>query len=251
MRVKDLKPKMETLVRIARIGIPSSIEQSTMALGFTFMMIIVASFGTYTLAAFGIGNRISSIMFMPAMGFAMAITIMIGQNIGANKIERAERIGWIGAGSIFVLLTIGGALCFLFAKTLVSIFITQEDYAVIEIGSRFIRIIALGLGCMAVLRVLNGAFRGAGDTVTAMALSILALWGIRLPLAAILSSRLGSDGIWWSVLLGNLIGAIAATIWFKRGKWKEKSISERGWQTATSTPEITADSPDEGSRSNL
>ena len=251
LNLSDMKPHLGTLSNIVRIGIPSSVEQSTLALGFTFMMSIVAGFGTYAIAAFGIGNRISSMIFMPTMGFAMAVTIMVGQNLGARKSKRAERIGWLGTGLIFAILTIGGAFCFLFSRGLVSVFITQEDQAVIELGSRFIRIIAFGLGCVGVLRVLNGAFRGAGDTVTAMALSILSLWVIRIPLAAFLGSEMGTDGLWWAVLLGNIGGAVGAVIVFKLGRWKRKTIHERGWKEPSTGYGECADPSPEQSGINL
>ncbi len=250
LRLENMKPDMETLSRIIRIGIPSSIEQSTMALGFTFMMSIVAGFGTYTLAAFGIGNRISSVIFMPMMGFATAITIMVGQNLGGEKTKRAERIGWLGAGAIFLGMTVGGALCFIFSQGLVGIFITQEDEAVIELGSQFIRIIAFGLGFVGVLRVLNGAFRGAGDTITAMILSILSLWVIRLPLAYVLGPQMGTDGLWLAVLIGNVGGGLAAVIVFWLGRWKRKSISERGWTKTPAQPSPNIDPPGDDCKSN-
>jgi Na+-driven multidrug efflux pump len=101
---------------------------------------------------------------------------------------------------------------------------------VIELGSRFIKFIAFGMGAFGVRMVLNGVFRGAGDTVTSMAFSILALWGFRIPLAVGLSSSMGTDGIWLGILLSYLISPSIAVLWFRRGKWKEKSISGRGWE---------------------
>jgi putative MATE family efflux protein len=229
VRISDLRPRPNTISRIVRIGVPSAIEQSAMALGFTFMVAIVARFGTDALAAYGIGSRLISLLSMPAMGFGMAVSIMVGQSLGAGKEDRAEKIGWLSSGASLLLLTGGGALCYLSAGALVSVFITQNDQAVIGLGSQFIRIIAFGLGAFAARTVINGAFRGAGDTITAMAFSVLALWGIRLPLAAVLSVSIGIEGVWISMLLSNLIGCAAALLWFRRGGWKRKSISNRGW----------------------
>ena len=227
---RDLIPRLHDIKRVIQIGVPSAIEQSTLAFGFTVMAAIVAQFGTVALAAYGIGTRLISILSMPAMGFSMAVSIMVGQNLGAGKDERAERVGWLSSGAILLILTVGGAVSFLLAQPIVSIFIVQEDQAVIELGSRFIKFIALGMGTFGVRLVLNGVFRGAGDTVTAMAFSILALWGFRIPLALGLSSSMGTDGIWLGILMSYLISPFLSILWFRRGKWKEKSISGRGWE---------------------
>jgi putative MATE family efflux protein len=234
--VSHLRPERASISRIARIGIPSAVEQSTLALGFAFMAAIVAAFGTIPLAAYGIGTRLLSILNMPAMGFSMAVGIMVGQSLGAGKERRAARVAWLSAGSMFLVLAAGGLISYLLAGQLVSIFIVKEDYEVIEVGSRLLRIIALGLGPFAVRIVLNGAFRGAGDTVTAMALSIVALWAFRVPVAYALSLTMGTDGIWLSIPLSNFLGFAAASIMFKRGAWTRKSISGRGWDGTSPPP---------------
>ncbi len=230
VRTRDIKPELQSISRITQIGVPSAVEQSTLALGFTVMAAIVAGFGTIALAAYGIGSRLISILSMPSMGFSMAVSIVVGQNLGAGKEARAERTSWLSAGAIFLILTLGGAVSFLLAEPIISIFIIQEDYEVVELGARFLRIVAFAMGGFGVRMVMNGAFRGAGDTVTAMLLSILALWGFRIPLAIVLSSQTGVDGIWLSISLSNILGPACAIIWFSRGKWREKSIMGRGWE---------------------
>lgn len=230
IRPHDLVPRPREIKRVIQIGVPSAVEQSTLALGFTMMASVVAQFGTVALASYGIGSRLISILSMPAMGFSMAVSIMVGQNLGAGKERRAERVGWLSSGAIMLILTAGGAVSFLLAKPLVSVFIVEEDRAVIELGSRFIKFIGFGMGAFGVRMVLNGVFRGAGDTVTSMAFSILALWGFRIPLAVGLSSSMGTDGIWLGILLSYIITPSIAVLWFRRGKWKEKSISGRGWE---------------------
>jgi putative MATE family efflux protein len=241
----DLIPRLADLKKVLHIGVPSAIEQSTLALGFTFMAAVVAQFGTVALASYGIGSRLISILSMPAMGFSMAVSIMVGQNLGAGKDHRAERVGWLSSGAILLILTLGGALAFVFSKSLVSIFIVQEDQAVIEMGSRFIKFIALGMGTFGIRMVLNGVFRGAGDTITSLGFSLLALWGFRIPLALILSSRMGTDGIWLGILLSYVLTPTLALLWFRRGKWKEKSISGRGWEPQK-VVEVDPDSDPDG-----
>lgn len=83
---------MEYLKRTFNLGLPASIEQSTRALGMTMMMVIVTSFGSDIVAAYGIGARMLSFIVVPALGLGIATTSLVGQNIGALKIKRAEKV---------------------------------------------------------------------------------------------------------------------------------------------------------------
>lgn len=229
VRLRDMKPEFGTVTKIAKLGVPSAVEQSALGLGFTIMAAVVAGYGTVALAAYGIGTRLISVLSMPAMGFSMALGIMVGQNLGAGKEKRANRITWLSSGTTLLVLAVGSAVCFLLAKPLVSAFMTQQEYEVIELGTEFLKLIALGLSPFGVRVVIGGAFRGAGDTFASMILSILALWGLRIPLAIGLGAEMGVSGVWYSIFLSNLAGGLIAAVWFRRGKWVEKSISGRGW----------------------
>ncbi len=118
--LRDLWPRLDTVRTMLNIGAPAAIEQSARAFAMTAMTAVVASYGTPALAAFGIGNRVISVVFMPSMGFAESTTAMVGQNLGADLPERAERATWIGAGSMMGILTGLGALIFLAGNTWVA-----------------------------------------------------------------------------------------------------------------------------------
>lgn len=210
-----------TVRRIFRLGIPASIEQSTRALGMTVMVILVTSFGSEVVAAYGIGARILSFIVIPALGMAIATTSLVGQNIGAIKIKRAEKVASLSNKIGFWGLTGMGMLMFLFAEPLVRFFI-PNDPDVIRDASLFIKIMAPSFGFLGVQQVLNGVFNGAGFTKASMLISILNLWIIRFPLAFILSYKtsLGYEGIWWSFPISNLIAAAVAFFYFKMGYWK-------------------------------
>jgi putative MATE family efflux protein len=111
LSLKDMKPDINLINRMIRLGFPASIEQSTRALGLTVLTLLVASFGTVIVAAYGIGSRILSFVIIPALGLSMATSTLVGQNIGAGKVNRAEEVakvsGWIG----FISLTLVGFSC--------------------------------------------------------------------------------------------------------------------------------------------
>ncbi|MGM0932396.1 MAG: MATE family efflux transporter [Bacteroidota bacterium] len=214
--------------RMFNIGIPSSMEMSTRAAGMTVLIMLVTSFGSEVVAAYGIGSRILSLIVVPALGFAMATTTLVGQNIGAGKIKRAELIGNLSAKIAFFGLTAVGLVLFAFAEPVTAFFV-PDDPEVIRDGSLFIKIMAPSFGLLGVQQVLNGVFNGAGFTKASLLISVFALWMIRFPTAFVLSNNtgLGFEGIWWAFPISNLLAAIVAFIYYKMGYWKLRTIRNR------------------------
>jgi len=225
--LNDLKPDYHLIKKMFRVGFPASIEQSTRALGMTVMTFLVATFGTLTLAAYGIGSRILMFIIIPALGLSMATSTLVGQNIGAGKIKRAEKITKLSSLTGFVVLTIVGIITFLFAKQIVAIFIPGE-LETIQASALFVKIMALTFGFIGIQMSLNGLFRGSGNTIISMVLSIVSLWVLRVPLAYLLSmhTHFAELGIWIAFPVANIISATIAIIWFAKGTWKQKNLTE-------------------------
>lgn len=219
---KNLIPDLEVQKRIIKLGTPSAAEQSIIALGMTFLMGIVSGFGTLAVAAYGIGNRILSVVMMPMRGLSMATTTMVGQTMGADDADRAEKIAWTAMGLTFSLMMAMILITQFFPAQIISVFNNNPE--VVKIGVDFLKIVGLSFGFLGVRIVIGGSFRGAGNTVAAMVLAVVALWGFRVPLAKLLSEyfQMGTTGIWWGMFMSNLLSAIIGAIWFKKGSWKEK-----------------------------
>src|SRR5690625_2672041 len=228
VRFADMGIDTAWIRRMFVLGIPASLDQSTRAAGMTMMVIIVTSFGSEVVAAYGIGARILSLVIIPALGLGIATTTLVGQNIGAAKIRRAEQTGDLVVRIAFVGLTAIGLLLFLFAEQLTAFFV-PDDPQVIRDGARFIRIMAPSFGFLGVQQVMNGTFNGAGFTTASLLISILSLWIIRFPMAYVLSNNtaLGYEGIWWAFPISNFIAAIAAFIYYKIGHWKVRAFKNR------------------------
>lgn len=224
----QMRPHLSTLKKILNLGLPASIEQSTRALGMAFMVVLVTGFGSEVVAAYGIGARILSFIIIPALGLAIATTSLVGQNIGAIKIKRAEQVAKLSSSIAFFGLTGIGILMYFFAVPITAFFI-PNDPDVIEDAAYFIKIMAPSFGLLGVQQVLNGVFNGAGFTKASMLISILNLWIIRFPVAFILSHRtdLSYEGIWWAFPISNAIAALAAFIYFKQGYWKLRLFRRR------------------------
>ena len=227
IQMKHLRPDFPLITRIFWLGFPASVEQSTRALGLTIMTVLVASFGTVVIASYGIGIRMLTFIIIPAMGLSMAASTIVGQNIGAGRIARAERTAILGSLISWLLLTVIGGMVFLIAPVLSSLFVPGEE-AVIAESASFIRIMAFTFGFMGAQQVLTGTLRGSGSTVASMLLSILSLWIIQFPLAYILSKHtpLAEDGIWWAFAGSNILSTLLVGVWFWKGDWKKKKLTE-------------------------
>ncbi|QFU83311.1 MATE family efflux transporter [Natronorubrum aibiense] len=237
-----LRPRLEYVSEITRLGVPTAIEQSMTALALVAMTAIVVTFPPAVVAAYGLGNRLISLAFLPAMGMGQATDSIVGQNLGAGRADRAAKATWLASGVIAGIMAVAGALAFFFPEPFVAVFLTAEEAGRAETlayGVTYLQFAAIGFVFMGVMQVILGAFRGAGNTKTALAFSVLGLWLVRVPVTYVLIFVIdwGTTGIWTGVVVGDIVGALAAVAWFTRGTWKESLLEE---------DETTAEQSDSG-----
>ncbi|MDB5189526.1 MAG: transporter [Parcubacteria group bacterium] len=227
LSLKDFSPDFAYIKRAFFLGFPASIEMSARALGLTVMTFLIASFGTLSVAAYGVGSNVLQVVIIPAMGLSMAIATLVGQNIGAGNIERAARIGKLGAWLSFGILTGLGVVVFIFAPYFVGFFV-PGDQAVIAAGSVFLRVMALSWGFMGVQMALTGVLRASGNMVMTMMLTLVSQWVVQFPLAYVLSKHtaLGITGIWWAFPLSNVLIALITLGIYAKGDWKKKRLTD-------------------------
>jgi putative MATE family efflux protein len=225
LKLKGFSFDFPLLRRAFNIGFPSSIEISARAFGLTMMTVLVAQFGTDVLAAYGVGSRLISFVIIIGLGLSKASTTLVGQNMGAQLVDRAEKTTNYASLMGLFGLTIVGLIFFVFADSLVRTFLTGDEN-VIQMGVDFMKITALSFGFMGMQMALIGALRGSGNTVASMILTIIGIWVIQFPLAWYLSNftSLGYEGIWWSFPISYLLPALITLAWFKTGIWKRKQI---------------------------
>ncbi|MCK9206410.1 MAG: MATE family efflux transporter [Salinivirgaceae bacterium] len=206
-----------------RIGLPSGLQQTFVAFGMMALMGIVNTFGTDVIAAYSVGGRIDSFASLPAMAFSAALATFTGQNLGAGKDERIKKglVATTLMASVFCIFTT--TLIIIFREPLVGLF--NQDPEVIRIGSEYLTIVNIFYILFTLMFIMYGVVRGAGATLVPMFISVLSLWLIRIPVAAILSKSMGESGIWWSIPIAWAIGFIGAFAYYLSGKWKGKVIT--------------------------
>jgi len=176
------------------------------------------------LVAYSIVNRIDTLAMAPAMSFAIAIAAFVGQNIGARQLQRIPsglKATLFMASTVTIIISI---ITVIFAAPLMKMFSTDITPEIITVGRRYLLIVCPCTVIFSIMFVFNGVMRGAGDTLIPMFITLLSLWIIRIPVASFLSDHLGTDGIWFSIPIAWLVGAICAIFYYRTGRWKNKGV---------------------------
>ena len=205
-----------------RIGTPAGIQTSFVALGMMALLAIVNKFGTTVIAGYSIATKVDALAMLPAMNFSMAFSTFVGQNIGADKLNRVKK----GLFATFIMTSIiSGTITLIiifFGHNILSLF--SPDLAVIEVGNNYLIIVSSFYLIFTTMFVINGVMRGAGDTLVPMFITLFALWFVRIPMAVFLSDKFNEIGIWWSVPIAWTTGLTLSFTYYKLGKWKNKSV---------------------------
>lgn len=206
---------------ICRVGLPTAATGVVFSLIYVFVTRSATPFGTPALAALGIGHRVESWLYMIGVGFGAATAAIVGQNLGAGRVDRAEHAGWLATAFCTALGVIFCVLELWVPERFAGLF--SADPAVIFEGAKYLRIAAVSQLAICAEIVLEGALGGAGHTIAPM-LSSTAITVSRIPLAAWAASRWGSAGIWWVISLTAIARALAMIALWRGGGWKHKSV---------------------------
>ncbi len=236
IRLRQMVPNFGYFPRLVRLGAPASVEMAGRAISINALLFVVAAFPVAVEAAFGVGIRVFSLIFMPAIAVDRSVETMTGQNIGAGKPERAAATNHFAAKVTFGILVVMGVLIFFIAPAIMDVF--TDDPEVVSEGATFLRIVAPTFGFIGITRAYSGGFRGAGKTLTAAAISITMLAVIRFPVAWIASRGLAppgygflsepsATGIWISFPISNVIAAALAYVVFSRTTLREGDLTDR------------------------
>lgn len=218
------RPDFEIIARIFRIGIPAALERLVNSFGQLLYTRVVASLGTVAFAAHSLGLNVESLSYMPGIGFSVAATTLVGQNLGARRPDQAEGSGWeCNRMALWVMGTMG-AVFFAFPAFLLHLY--TPDVAVVAMGVVALRIVAFTQIPEAIGFVLSGALRGAGDTRSVLWVTGLGMWAVRLgaSLVFVLGLHWGLVGAWLAMFLDWVVRAIYLVIRFRSGSWKEVRV---------------------------
>ena len=208
---------MEHLRRGLRIGVPLGVERVIMSGAQVMVTRIVAPLGTIAIAANSFGVTAESLCYMPGYGIASAAATLIGQSIGAGRRDMARRLGVLTTALGMLVMTASGMLMYAFAPFMIGVM--SPDPAVVALGARVLRIEAFAEPLFAASIVAAGVFRGAGDTLVPSLFNFITMWGVRLPIAALLAPRIGLVGVWVAMFCDLTSGGVLFLIRLRGSKW--------------------------------
>lgn len=224
---RNFKFDREILKKIIEVALPSSIGQSGSALGFIVLNSFIASYGTATMAAFGMVNRITSLIMQPAMGFGAALTSIVGQNIGAEQIDRVKE-AFVKSIRLTISFSVLGCIALLvWDNEIINFFIqSKDDMEVISQGITYLQYISYSMPLMGIFSIFQGIFQGSGHTKYSMIMEIGRLWLVRLPMILVFKyfTGIGPVGIWFSMSFSNLIVCIYGFIVYRGNRWQNNVI---------------------------
>ena len=211
---KRLVPRISAAKRLAKLGVPSMAEFLSRSTGMLLITGIVSSFGTVAIASYGIGMRTGSLALIPSFGISLAVNTLVGQNLGAGKLENLKNTIHKGMIASFIFLIILGIILFALAGPLSSLFI-YNDAEVVSEAALFTMFYAVSLCFFGPQIVIIAAYRGAGKAKTAMALSITyALLQVIISYA--FAQLFGLMGIWLAFPVSNALALVLAYAYFRK-----------------------------------
>nr|WP_227375573.1 MATE family efflux transporter [Haladaptatus halobius] len=238
LRLDDLRPDWPVLKKLVTVGSPATVDGAARSFAAVAMAALVARFGPVPTAAYGIGVRMMSVSWTISGAVGQAAATGVGQNLGAETPERAAEVTWKATvGTLGVLFAAGG-LMVAFPAAGVRVF--TNDPAVVAEGVDFLYVIGPFLAFFGGLMVIQGGFRGAGDTGVAMSLSFLSRWVLRIPIALLLAYQWtlslgpvvvsglawGVGGLWWAWSISAIGSFVVGALWFSLGRWRRGVLDE-------------------------
>jgi putative MATE family efflux protein len=218
-------PRFGVARQLLTLGVPAAVEQVLSAGAFMTLVGVVALIGTSALAAQQITFTALSLAFLPAFGFSIAATALVGQSIGA-RVPADARVAWgIALRWAMVWMGTGGVLVFFFAERIIGVF--TGDAEVAASGAAALRALSLALPFWAVWFVSSGGLRGSGDTRTPLIVGASTMW-FSVLLAWIAVTRFGGGlGTVWSAFVLTTAPASLLMLWIFRRRVREYEEGRR------------------------
>ena len=230
LKFSSLRPDRVMVKETVRLGLPAGLTQAIFSMASIVVQALTNSFGTSVIACSIVVMRVDSFAMMPNFTFGMAMTTFVGQNIGAQRLDRVHEGVREGLRVGLMISAVLVAALLLFGRNLMELFTETEE--VVNLGVHMLHILAVGYIGMAITQSLSGVMRGAGDTMTPMWISIVTTVVIRVPIAYGIAYLTRSealphgtpDSLYISLLISWILGAVLTVIFYRRGKWKEKAV---------------------------
>lgn len=226
LRMADLRPRIDLIRRLLRIGLPGGSDIVSIILLHLWFLSIVFSLGIVASAAHGIAVRIESLAYLPGTAFQVAAATLAGQYLGAGQHRQATHAVAMACLVGGCMMTAAGVVLYAAAQGLVQLFVRPEEQEVIRQAVPLLRIVSISMPALALSMILTGALRGAGDTRWPFLFTLIGFLGVRIPGAYLLTTVLpwGVEGAWYAMVC-DIIVRCGLVCWrFLQGGWKNIQV---------------------------
>lgn len=224
LQLRSYRLDVPLLRQIARLGAPAAVTSAERTIAQLMLIGIVAPFGDHVLAAFSLTRRSEMIAHMGMGGLGQSSGILVAQNLGAGRPERARAaVRWAILYST-ALLVILGALLFVFAEPVLAVF--NDEPELLGTAAVWLRIQVAGFVFLGAATVFMQSFNTAGDTMAPMIVTLFSIWGVQQPLALVLPGLwgLGEYGVGWAINAALLVRCAAFVPYYYWGPWMKRRV---------------------------
>ncbi len=236
LQLRKLIPNRKLILQILRIGLPSGFDMGVLLFSQLVFLGLINSLGDAAAAAHGLAVQIEACAYLPGAAFQAAAATMAGQFLGAGMKHRAHDsvVACFSVGTI--LMCTAGALLYFNGEWFTHFFTGESNVATNETAVELLKIIAVAMPSLAIVMIITGGLRGAGDTVWPFIFSAIGLFLIRIPLAILLCFEefevpltgwtvhgygIGVAGAWYTMTIDLLVRAVLTTARFMHGGWRK------------------------------
>lgn len=239
LRLASMRPDFDLIRRILRIGIPGGIDVLLVSICHLIYLRIVLSLGDVAAAAHGVAIQVEALGYMPGGAFQISAATMAGQYIGARDLVRARTSVVMACGVATGVMVLAGIFFYVAAVPLAALFLKGSSQEVIPLAAQLLRVVAYAMAPLALVMVLVGALRGAGDTRWPLALNLLGIVFFRVPLALYLSHGtihlplvdasiqglgLGVVGAWYAAVTDIVVRCVLLMLRFRHDAWQRIDV---------------------------
>jgi putative MATE family efflux protein len=227
VKVRQIVIRFREVFKLVKLSLGAIGQNLIATSSWIFLVWVVTSLGEEVVAGYTIAIRIVMFVLLPAWGMANAAATLVGQNLGAEKPERAERAAWVVGIGNMVLLGLVSIVFVAIPDAFIGFFIdAATEPLVMASGITCLRVVSFGFLVYALGMVMINSINGAGDTSTPVWINIIAFWLMEIPLAYFFTKVLGLhiNGVCYSILIGETALTFIAMAIFRRGKWKMKEV---------------------------
>jgi putative MATE family efflux protein len=227
VRAAQLVIRLNEVMKLIRLSLGAIGQNLIATSSWIFLVWVVTSLGEEAVAGYTIAIRIIMFVLLPAWGMANAAATLVGQNLGAERPDRAERSAWVVGIGNMILLGLVSIIFIAIPQSFIGFFIDPVlEPMVMQSGITCLRLVSFGFLVYAMGMVMVNSLNGAGDTATPVWVNFIAFWLMEIPLAYLfaITFDLQIRGVCYAILIGETALTLISMAIFRRGRWKTKVV---------------------------